>query len=973
MAVSVTLSLVPARRTWAQLQAGIYVDYAITGGSLPDPSYALAFAPHGQPAGRSPTVVFTARSGSGGVELSPSLSTIPWSTWPPTGSVYDWDIVLVDDSSGQFTELARTQLWIDIVDLSLPQSDYLHDQLQAGIYLDYQILTPFAPGTYAIAFAPSGGAVSLSATVPFPATSGSGGVLLDPSGQTLPWSTWPPAGNCYNWNIVLGVMPSPSQLNPMSQVALAIATAALSLAQTSYTKAQLAVTIDLRYQIVNQLPTGTYVLSFVPHGTAPTTADTVPFAPRSGSGTTPLNPSSEVLPWSSWPPTGNCYDWDIVLCQSTGPLFELGRVELQIVDVTLALAQPSYTQPQLGAGIYLNYQIAGDLPAGTYVLSFVPHGNAPTLADTVPFAPRSGSGAVMLDPQTQTLPWSTWPPTGNCYAWDIVLCSQSGQALTEVTRVEILIAAVTLSLASPSFWPTQLQAGIFLDYVIQNDLPAGTYVLSFVPHGGAPSLADTVPFPPRSGSGAVTLNPQTRTLPWSTWPPTGNCYDWDMVLCSQSGGALAELTRIELQIVSITLSLAQPAYSRAQLAAGLTVAYAITSTLPAATYVLAFAPHGGAPSLDNTVPFTPTSGSGNIVLSRGTDPNLPWATWPPTGNCYDWDIVAGSLVAPTDFTPRAQVELLIVEIPTITALSYDGADVKASWTANAQPGFSTYQMQLQYPSGPPTTVTPAQPTGTISASGLAGTNVVVAAAVVSGVNSGWSAPVTVVDLTPVLGSIATTVPRAGSYNVTATWGTLAPAIVTGYAMQVIDSTGQVLGSSSVTASPATVADLNLVAPGPYYVRVQGTNGLSVGPFCTQSSVLFQIPGGLQLYYDGTKLVASWDALPGPPTYTYTVELYAGDTMVESHSQSGVGPVLIQPFTETFHFGSVYTAVVSATLGIATGPWSAPAQGPYSRATVYQFDRLGRLHSIAVTGGADVVYTLDDLGNVNTVTAQPHQS
>jgi len=967
MAVSVTLSLNPASRTWAQLQAGIFVNYAITGGSLPDTSYVIAFAPGGQPAGRSPTVPFTARSGSGAVQLGPSQNTLPWSSWPPTAGVYAWDIVLIDNTNGLFTELARTPLLIDVVDLTLAQTDYLQHQLDSGIFLNYQILTSFAPATYAIAFAPAGGALSLANTIPFPNTSGSGAVLLNPDTQTLPWSTWPPTGNCYNWKVVLGNMPTSSAMNPMAAVTLAIATAAISLPQASYTQAQLAVPIDMNYQITNQLPSGTYVLSFVPHGDPAASTDIVPFAPRSGTGAVTLDPVRDALPWSGWPPTGNVYDWDIVLCQSTGPLWELSRTEIKISGVTLSLAQASYTQPQLDAGIFLNYQIAGDLPAGTYVLSFVPHGSAPALTDVVPFTALSGSGAILLNPDTQTLPWSTWPPTGNCYDWDIVLCSQSGQTLGELTRTQLLIAGVTLSLGSASYWPDQLEAGIPLAYQIQNALPAGTYVLSFVPHGTAPTLADTIPFPALTGSGTLTLDPRQQTLPWSTWPPTGNTYDWDIVLCSQTGGALGELSRVGLQIVSITLSLAQPAYSHAQLDAGLTVQYAITGTLPTATYVLALGPKNASPSLTNTVPFSATAGSGTVLLTTTTYPWLPWANWPPTGNCYDWEIAAGSLIAPSSFTPRNAVELVIVEIPAITELTYDGTTVTAHWTTVAQSGLSGYQMQLQYPSGEPTTISSAQPTGSINAAALSGTNLVVVSATVSGVDSGWSAPATVVDLTPTIGNVTTTQPRAGIYDVSATWPLLDSDIANGYVMKMVDDAGITIGTWTGATPPGRIQNSALHSPTTYSVSVQGTNGISKGSFSTAASVLFAIPSGLQLFYDGTALVASWDALPGPSVYTYTVQLSANGSVVETKSQTGAGPALTQTFTTAFESGVVYTCVVNATLGVSVGPWSAAANGPYSRRIVYQFDGLNRLKSLSITGGTDVVYVIDDGGNVQTAT------
>ncbi len=705
----------------------------------------------------------------------------------------------------------------------------------------------------------------------------------------------------------------------------------------------------------------------MPHGDPAADTDIIPFAPRSGTGAVTLDPARDALPWSGWPPTGNVYDWDIVLCQSTGPLWELSRTEIKISGVTLSLAQPSYTQPQLDAGIFLSYVISGDLSTGAYVLSFVPHGSVPGLADTVPFTARSGSGAIALNPDTQALPWSTWPPTGNCYDWDIVLCSQSGQTLTELTRTQLLIAAVTLSLSSATYWPDQLEAGIALAYQIQNALPTGAYVLSFVPHGTAPTLADTMPFPAVTGSGTVTLDPNQQTLPWSTWPPTGNTYDWDIVLCSQTGGALAELSRAGLQIVSITLSLAQRAYSRAQLDAGLTVQYAITGTLPPATYVLALGPKGDTPSLTNTIPFSATAGTGTMLLTTATYPWLPWANWPPTGNCYDWDIVAGSLIAPSSFTPRNTVELVIVEIPAITELTYDGTTITAHWTTVTQSGLTGYQMQLQYPSGQPTTISSAQPTGSITAAGLSGTNLVVVSATVSGVASGWSAPTTVVDLTPAIDNVTTTQPRAGSYDVSVTWPLLNSAIASGYAMKVMDNTGSTVGTWNGAAPPGLVQDLALRSPATYSASIQGSNGVSKGPFSTAATVLFAVPSGLQLDYNGTALVASWDALPGPSVYTYTVQLSANGSVVETKSQTGAGPTLTQAFTTVFQGGIIYTCVVNATLGVSIGPQSAPANGPYSRRIVYQFDGLNRLKSMTVTGGNDVTYVIDDGGNVQTAT------
>ncbi|HET7460469.1 MAG TPA: hypothetical protein VFJ82_04440, partial [Longimicrobium sp.] len=304
----------------------------------------------------------------------------------------------------------------------------------------------------------------------------------------------------------------------------------------------------------------------------------------------------------------------------------------------------------------------------------------------------------------------------------------------------------------------------------------------------------------------------------------------------------------------------------------------------------------------------------------------------------------------TSSGPESAAVTVIAAAPVVASVTWDGTSVGASWAA--VPGSTGYTMTVYDGTTVVGTADTAETQGSVTTTlDPAKTYTVRVRATATASSGPESTPVTVITGAPTLSSVA-----YDGTSVTAAWSAVADA--TGYTLSVHDGT-TVVGSADTTETQGSVA-AQLDPSKTYTVSVRATNGASSGPESEAVTVLTVAPTAMQLDYDGTALVAGWQAAEGAPGYT--AELLADGAPVETQPATGTTAT----FAQTMASGVVYTARARVSAPPALGPWSDPATGPYLAAVSYVYDPLGRLTSMAMPG-VTLGYTYDDAGNVLTAT------
>jgi hypothetical protein len=332
---------------------------------------------------------------------------------------------------------------------------------------------------------------------------------------------------------------------------------------------------------------------------------------------------------------------------------------------------------------------------------------------------------------------------------------------------------------------------------------------------------------------------------------------------------------------------------------GTNVVVAWTAAGDGASYVARLTDNGGTQA-------------GNSVITGSTSAMLPLAN--ASSPTYH------ALVRPlNESTKGSEVSLdLLTGSTAVTATSYDGAILNATWSA--LPGATSYILQLlegsktileQAASGTSANLAAIlAPAGTytVSVRGV-GANVLGPAGTAKAILAG---PAVIKAIT------------ASSSAITVTWDA-APGgnNVTGYT-----ATLEAPGMNPVTAtgtSSATLAPASWQPWLPYTVRVQPTGTGLTGPTTDPQRAIASVPEVAALAYDGTNVVARWEPLRDEAATAYVAQIVDGDGNAVGNSVTTRGTEATLGLTP--EAGKVYRVVLQAIGSLAKGPWSTAADAP----------------------------------------------
>ncbi len=295
----------------------------------------------------------------------------------------------------------------------------------------------------------------------------------------------------------------------------------------------------------------------------------------------------------------------------------------------------------------------------------------------------------------------------------------------------------------------------------------------------------------------------------------------------------------------------------------------------------------------------------------------------------------------------------ITQAPTIQLVSYDGSQLSSQWTAVNESGVTGYTLAIFQNDTLLHSVntTALQGTFQVSLSPASSYTVKVQATGVDGPGP-WSTPVSVIVAVPAISQIV-----YNGQQVAASWSAVSEAGVSGYTLQIV--TGNTLVAHTTTTGTSSNLAATLDPATAYQVRVQATGTATTGPWSTPVSVIVTAPTHGELFYNGTALVYSWDAVSSPGVTQYNAQLFKNDQLAENLDTAG----LTVTFAEALRAGATYKAQVRATGAQTAGPWSSFAAGPLSSSVTYNYDELGRLHQMVINSRTTITYTYDDRGNI----------
>lgn len=294
----------------------------------------------------------------------------------------------------------------------------------------------------------------------------------------------------------------------------------------------------------------------------------------------------------------------------------------------------------------------------------------------------------------------------------------------------------------------------------------------------------------------------------------------------------------------------------------------------------------------------------------------------------------------------------ITQAPVISQVSYDGAKVRASWSAVSQPGVTGYRIDVMQGGASIAHADVTSTSGEVTVPVAADkTYTVVVRATGNNIQGPDSAPVGVIVAAPTLSAV--------SYDggkIRAAWSAVTGTAVTGYTLDILQG-GVSVGHINTSGTSAELT-LSLAADKTYTAVVRATGTRTRGPDSAPGGIIVAAPAGLRLVWTGAAFVATWSAVAEPAVTGYTAELRKDGAVVETKQPASPTAT----FDATLQIGASYAAVVRARGNGTLGPWSAPASGPSSRSVVYTHDDLGRLTTVS-DANTTTTYTYDDLGNI----------
>lgn len=326
-------------------------------------------------------------------------------------------------------------------------------------------------------------------------------------------------------------------------------------------------------------------------------------------------------------------------------------------------------------------------------------------------------------------------------------------------------------------------------------------------------------------------------------------------------------------------------------------------------------------SLEWQAPSIPTTGITGyipVVVWNGTETALPAVTTSPAaitlpGSVPNSAAISLRAVAGVGQGPGANALPIILEQSTGVFVSYDGANLSATWPASADPRVNAYSVTYNLSSGSPVTSTVytnsfkvalAQPaigvTATISVAPISGTGVGQTSALVSAV------------LQP--STIATS--SYDGENLSLTWSAVAGA--SGYQVSIL-SGGSVTQVVNVGGNSAVIP----VPNGIFAVQVQATGLSALGPAsASYTPILASSSVSSTTFSPSTgDLTVAWSSTGAA---SYNVQIVGGGTTTSRKVQ--VASLTIAK--ASLPANGVYTIQVQSSASQSNdnniGPWSQPA-------------------------------------------------
>ena len=181
-------------------------------------------------------------------------------------------------------------------------------------------------------------------------------------------------------------------------------------------------------------------------------------------------------------------------------------------------------------------------------------------------------------------------------------------------------------------------------------------------------------------------------------------------------------------------------------------------------------------------------------------------------------------------------------------------------------------------------------------------------------------------------------------------------------LAILTTTGEA-PVTAATAGTETVftGDLPTDEPTDIAVRITDADGLVRGPASAAIAVYkTQITGSRLAYLTSGKFRAAWTELGDVDGYLYRFDVGGVPGTPVEAPDSGV------EIDQAIAAGTSYGLRVRGKSGLAQGPWSDPAPGPYLLSAVAGYDALSRLTTFDAAGYGAFGYERDAFGNIRTV-------
>ncbi len=372
---------------------------------------------------------------------------------------------------------------------------------------------------------------------------------------------------------------------------------------------------------------------------------------------------------------------------------------------------------------------------------------------------------------------------------------------------------------------------------------------------------------------------------------------------------------------------------------------------------------------DLSAAWSAVTGATNYAVDYGeADKPQTTITTPDTNKTFPWTISGGgsgghpsnyivqiAALYDTVVSAVSPQYYMIAESPQVTAFQNDGTDFEVTWTLVDDTGGT--QIVLTSLGTPyPTNVAAPATQKTIDRTPQSGSTLTARSYTNDGVVLGPASAA----LTPITeaGTITSVTTVNGGLEVDWDAFTGTPTV---------DGTQLSVSGQTPVSGPASgphVFDVQ-IGGGADTVTLRGTSGsVLIGPAGPSVSPVMDTPSDVILLWNQTDFIVSWSPVADSAVTGYLVTLFINDAA--QTPVAAASPPLNIP-QASLADDTIYQVVVQAVSGIAKGPPSAKAAGPYKSSVTYTNDTQGRLIAEAWAPSSTISYTIDAAGNISAVT------